>query len=75
SIRIMDAGKYRNYEAFHKNKMPVYIALGYGGEPHDPAELYLIPFEEVKLEMSYSELSKYRKGRKFFYNMELDRLT
>jgi hypothetical protein len=43
----MDADNYRNYEAFHRNKMPVYIALGFGGEPNDPAELYLIPFEEV----------------------------
>lgn len=75
SIQIMDKNNYKTYEAFHRNEMPVYIALGIGGEPNNPTEMYLIPFQQVKLEMYYNELSKYRKPRKFFYDMDIDRLT
>jgi hypothetical protein len=66
SIQLMNENKYTIYEAFHRAKMPAYIALGLGGEPDRPAGLYLIPFKYVKLEMRYSELSVYRKSSKFY---------
>lgn len=75
SIQLMDENKYKIYEAYHKNEMPVYIVLGFGGNPGNPAKVFLIPFEDVKLEMPYKELSKYRKPTMFFYNMDIDRLT
>ncbi|HYC84739.1 MAG TPA: hypothetical protein VEB86_05930, partial [Chryseosolibacter sp.] len=75
TVRLMDESNYRTYKTFHENEMPVYIALGFAGQPNDPEELYLIPFEDAKHEMMYKELSRYRKPRKFYYDMERDRLT
>jgi hypothetical protein len=71
----MDETKYKIYEVFNKKEMPVYIALGMGGTPQNPAELYLIPFRDVKLEIPYDDLSKYSSPGKFFYDMNSDRLT
>ena len=75
SIQLMDENNYRNYEAFHKNRMPVYIALGLRGEPNNPRELYLIPFQDAELIMSYDALVKYRKWNNFSYDVKMDRLT
>ena len=74
SIQLMDENNYRNYEAFHKNRMPVYIALGLRGAPNNPRELYLIPFQDAELIMSYDALVKYRKWNNFSYNVKMDRL-
>jgi hypothetical protein len=75
SIHIMDEYKYQNYKNYHA-KMPVYVALGIGGEPSNPEELYLIPFQYVRTDMSYRELSKYKKRKhSFWYEMDYDRLT
>jgi hypothetical protein len=71
----MNESNYRNYEAFHKNKMPVYIALGLGGRAYKPREFYLIPFQDAQRRMSHDELAKYRKETSFFYDMKMDRLT
>jgi hypothetical protein len=49
SVHIMDENKFRTYEVFHNSEMPVYIALGLAGEPNKPNEVYLIPFDHVKL--------------------------
>jgi hypothetical protein len=73
AIQMIDERKYRDYETYHWNEMPVYSALGCGGVPGKPAELHLIPFQEVKLEMSSIELLKYGNP-KFFYDTGSDRL-
>lgn len=75
NVHLMDDTKYKIYEAFHRTKMPVYIVLGFRGEPGNPAELFLIPFQFVKPEMSHNELTKFRKTGKFFYDMHTDQLT
>jgi hypothetical protein len=74
-VHLMDDIKYRIYEAFHRTKMPVYVVLGLRGEPNEPEELFLIPFEFVKTEMPYDEIMKFKKAGKFFYDMHTDRLT
>jgi hypothetical protein len=75
TVRLMREDKYRIYEAFHRTKMPVYIALGVGGKPNRPKEVYLIPFDHVKPVMTMEELFKYWQRRPFFYDMDKDRLT
>lgn len=76
SVYLMDDNNYRNYAAYHMNEMPVYIVLGLRGNPSSPKELFLIPFQEAKPEMTYDELSKYRTTKNyFFYHMLDDRLT
>lgn len=75
TIHLMDETQYRIYEAFHKSKMPVYVVVGFRGEPNNPAELFLIPFEFVKTEMPFGEITKFKKTGKFFYDMHTDRLT
>jgi hypothetical protein len=75
SIQLMDDLQYRIYEAYHKTQAPVYIVLGFRGEPGNPEELFLIPFQQVKSEMTYRDLKFYRKEGTFFYDMKTDRLT
>jgi hypothetical protein len=75
TIQLMDDLQYRIYEAYHKTQSPVYIVLGFRGEPNNPEELFLIPFPHVKKEMTYQELKFYRKSGIFFYDMHTDRLT
>jgi hypothetical protein len=75
TIQLMDDLQYRIYEAYHKTQSPVYIVLGFRGEPNNPEELFLIPFQHVKKEMAYRELKFYRKSGIFFYDMHTDRLT
>lgn len=74
-VSLMNEEKYRVYEEYHKTQTPVYIALGLGGRPFDPRRLFLIPFMNVKPEMTVSELKRYEKLRHdFYYDIESDRL-
>jgi hypothetical protein len=75
TVKLMTEDKYRIYQAFHKTKMPVYIALGVGGRPNRPKEVYLIPFDHVKLVMTMEEIFKYWQRRPFSYDINRDRLT
>jgi hypothetical protein len=75
AIQLMDDLQYRIYEAYHKTQSPVYIVLGFRGDPNNPDELFLIPFQHVKPEMTYREVELYRKEGTFFYDMHTDRLT
>lgn len=65
------------YNAFSKRTgMPVYIVLGVGGEPRDPAELYLVPLPDVRSKMTLRELRPFRKDvASFYYNTAVERLT
>lgn len=66
------------YKAFSiDRKMQVYIALGIGGTPHNPKELYLVPLDDCKSEMTYEELRNFSRSTKdiWFYKTDLDRLT
>lgn len=73
-VTLMDENKYKIYQSYHRNMMPFYIALGLGGDPANPAKLFLIPFDCVKLDMSFTELGRFVKTGKFFYDPEGDKL-
>jgi hypothetical protein len=75
TINLMTEDKYRIYQTFHRTKMPVYIALGVGGRPNRPKEIYLIPFDYVKPVMAMDEVFKYWQRRPFSYDVNKDRLT
>lgn len=44
---------YKQYQ--NDNNIEVYIALGVGGEPHQPKDLYLIPLEKINSHQIHSE--------------------
>ncbi len=42
-------GKIENYNDYsEKNNMPVFVAIGVGGEPDNPAELFVVPLKALK---------------------------
>lgn len=42
-------GQIERYKKFAKKRdIPVFIALGLGGEPHNPKNLYVIPLEDIQ---------------------------
>lgn len=77
-IEIEDR-KFKNYIAYSKNKnIPVYIALGIGGVPDAPQDLYLIPLSELESHILNLEvLNKYCKSKNidFYYKQEIEKLT
>jgi hypothetical protein len=61
---------YKNFEK--ENKIPVYILLGFGGQPSNPSELFLIPVVDLHVPyMGYSELKEFQKdlAGHFYYNL------
>ena len=61
--------RYKEYA--RKNNIPVFVALGIGGLPSSPSELYLIPLKDLSSPtVTLSEISKYRmiSKRSFFYD-------
>ena len=62
---------YRRYES--ESKIPVFIAIGVGGTPDDPNDLFLIPLREIEsVFLPKSFLIKYRKldfkTKNFFFD-------
>ena len=68
---------YKNYSK--KNRIPVFIVLGMGGDPSSPSECYVIPINKVYKEIiPYKSLQQYRKfgvNSNFFFNTTLLSLT
>jgi hypothetical protein len=78
NVSVAKPEQLTRYKAFAIEKnLRVYIALGLGGSPHNPKELYLIPLDECKSDMTYEELRNYSRSTKdiWFYKPESDRLT
>lgn len=69
--------EYKNYST--QNKVPVFIVLGLGGEPHNPNECYIIPINKLHNEtMPYNRLQQYRKhgvNSNFFFNPSILHLS
>lgn len=70
--------KAQNYiEYSEKNNVPVFVAIGIGGKPSDPDELFVVPLKALKYryaEKSYLEkFRKQDKDRNFFF--DADRVT
>jgi hypothetical protein len=57
-----------------KGFQPYYI-LGVGGLADDPADIFLIPLQDVKTKsLSYSQLLTFKKSGMFYYHAELKQL-
>lgn len=63
-IRFANDGQLERYKAFaQKENYPVFIALGVGGKPSNPEELYILPILELnKPVLHRAALGKYRKN-------------
>jgi hypothetical protein len=75
----LEKRQFDNYLEFSKSKeMPVYVALGVGGEPNDPKDLYIIPLKAFGNDGSilYDDVCNYYDNpkHKFFYEPKLKRL-
>ena len=73
----IDLAKERQIQHYKKfeieRKMPVYIALGLGGNPDDPDELFLIPLKNLNAnKISHKNLSRFRKdtNKQFFFDVK-----
>ncbi len=73
-IRFANAGQLERYQAFEKRTgMPTFIALGVGGTPSSPKNLYIIPVSAVSNPVQHmANISKYKKSLKndFFFDQE-----
>ncbi|WP_075352436.1 hypothetical protein [Algoriphagus marinus] len=78
-IRFANDGQLERYKAFaDKENYPVFIALGIGGKPSNPDELYILPIKELnKPVLHKSGLGKYRKkvDADFFFDQALQELN
>ncbi|ABO35585.1 hypothetical protein MmarC5_1287 [Methanococcus maripaludis C5] len=45
------ADRYREYET--ENNIPVFIAMGLGGTPDDPEQMFIMPLKEIKYNSVY----------------------
>lgn len=59
----------KNYKKYAEEvRLPVFIVIGIGGKPDDPAELFIVPLESAKTNVfTNSELLPFKKYRKDFY--------
>jgi hypothetical protein len=77
----IELGKERqitHYKQYEKDrKMPVYIALGLGGNPSNPTELFLIPLKYLNNnKISCDTLSSFKKEThgQFYFNIKANAL-
>lgn len=77
-IRFANEGQLERYKAFaEKENQPVFIALGIGGKASEPAELYILPVQELTQPyIAKDRIGKYRKkiDADFFFDQESGRL-
>ncbi len=62
--------RYKNYET--KNGIPVFLAIGIGGKPSAPENLYIIPLSKIDnnfLRLEQLELYKKSDDKKFFFDI------
>jgi len=66
-----------SYQEFQTSKeMPVFIALGVGGTPADPRDLFIIPLSHLYQSiLTENFLKKYRRESKGNFYLELDPIS
>ncbi len=73
-IRFANDGQLERYQAFeNRTGMPTFIALGVGGTPSAPKDLFIIPVSAVKNPIQHmANVSKYRKymDKDFYFDGE-----
>lgn len=73
-IHFANDGQLERYKTFAKQEnCPVFIALGIGGKPSSPAELYILPILELnKPVLHKAGIGKYRKkvDSDFFFDQD-----
>lgn len=77
-VELCYSEQLSRYKEFaRKSKMPVFIALGVGGTPDYPDDVYVIPLGNViHHKMDFYEIKKFKKysGRAFFFDANDGRL-
>lgn len=77
-VRFANDGQLERYKTFgQRENYPVFIVLGIGGKPSDPAELYILPVQELNKPILHrAGLGKYRKNvdTDFFFDQESNTL-
>ena len=75
-IRFANDGQLERYKAFEKQEnYPVFIVLGVGGKAASPAELYVLPVDELEKPFLHkSMLKKYHKNidSNFYFDEDLN---
>ncbi|MEB2786397.1 hypothetical protein [Algoriphagus persicinus] len=78
-IQFAEEEQLKRYKAFEKREnYPVFIVLGVGGKASSPAELYILPVEELNKPVIHSAgLGKYRKNldADFFFDQKSQTLN
>jgi hypothetical protein len=66
-----------NYRDFEREKnIPVWIAIGIGGNPYNPKDIFLLPLNQVYGSKIYhNKLKQFSKYGNFFYNPESETLS
>ena len=71
SINWAQGYQFDNYKKYAASiKVPVFIVIGVGGQPEDPAELFIVPLQEMKnTTVTKDVLSSYKMEdkKKHFY--------
>jgi hypothetical protein len=79
SIDIAREDQLLNYRQFERERgIKVYIALGLGGTPQNPNELFLIPLSAIRYSVNfYDKFSVYKRdvNADFYYDRKLDKLV
>lgn len=63
--------RYRKYETEHK--IPVFVAIGMGGEGSDPKQLFIIPLKRLKynkISIDYLKQFEMQIDKEFFFDKE-----
>lgn len=78
-VRFANDGQLERYKAFEKQEnYPVFIVLGIGGKASSPAELYILPVQELTKPFLHKDrIGKYRKkiDADFFFDHESQTLN
>ena len=75
----LEKRQFDNYKEFkQKKQIPVHVALGLGGIPDNPKELFIIPLESFDAEgrIKYDNILEYynNPAAHFFYDQKTDKL-
>lgn len=77
-IEFANKEQFERYKKYQNDKdIPVFVAIGIGGEGKHPQKLYIVPLKYIKSNfISFSDFEMYEinKGKDFFFNMKTEEL-